>query len=205
VSSRVVSQLLTELDGAYSAAHSGVVIVAATNRPDLIDGALLRPGRIDRQLYVGLPDSGGRRAIIERQLEKIPHSLDHCGGVSGGGAQEVKKSGTSSPVAANAGSISPLGGAPLASADIGKLVALLDGYSGAEIVAVFRDASLKAALESLAAPFSSVVGEGPGVCLAWRHLDEAIVSMRPRTTPDMIKFYADYASGGARKHGAEGI
>lgn len=50
-----------------------VVVVAATNRPDLLDRALLRPGRIDRIMYVGPPDQASREAIVKLQLRRIPH------------------------------------------------------------------------------------------------------------------------------------
>jgi AAA family ATPase len=71
---RVVSQLLLELDGI--SALKQVVVVAATNRPDLIDAALLRPGRIDRMLYVGLPDAAARTAIVARHVAALPHADD---------------------------------------------------------------------------------------------------------------------------------
>ncbi|XP_017047301.1 ATPase family protein 2 homolog [Drosophila ficusphila] len=72
VKERVLTQLLTELDG-VEALHN-VTIVAATNRPDMIDKALLRPGRIDRILYVGLPKSEARREILKIKLRAMPVS-----------------------------------------------------------------------------------------------------------------------------------
>jgi SpoVK/Ycf46/Vps4 family AAA+-type ATPase len=74
VGERVLAQLLIELDGAE--ALTDVTILAATNRPDLIDSAMLRPGRIDRMLYVGLPDTASRKRIFEIQLGKLAHSAD---------------------------------------------------------------------------------------------------------------------------------
>ena len=62
VSERVVSQLLTELDGIEEL--RGVVTLATTNRPDILDPALLRPGRFDVQIEIGLPDVATRRAIL---------------------------------------------------------------------------------------------------------------------------------------------
>ncbi len=73
VGERVVSQLLTELDGIYS---SGVFFVAATNRPDVIDPSLIRPGRLDLLLYVGPPDERARREIFERNLKRMPIDED---------------------------------------------------------------------------------------------------------------------------------
>ncbi|MFB6256004.1 MAG: AAA family ATPase, partial [Haloplanus sp.] len=62
VSERVVSQLLTELDGLETL--EDVVVIATSNRPDLIDSALLRPGRLDRHVHVPVPDEKARRAIF---------------------------------------------------------------------------------------------------------------------------------------------
>jgi transitional endoplasmic reticulum ATPase len=56
VTERVISQLLTELDGLE--ALRNVIVIAATNRPDIVDPALLRPGRFDRMLYIPTPDRG---------------------------------------------------------------------------------------------------------------------------------------------------
>ena len=71
-----LNQLLTEMDGFGS--NSGVIIVAATNRADILDRALLRPGRFDRQIYVELPDLNGRKAIFNVHLKplKINIALD---------------------------------------------------------------------------------------------------------------------------------
>ena len=59
---RVVNQLLTEMDGLEERKH--VFIMGATNRPDIIDPAILRPGRLDKQLYVGLPGPEDRLDIL---------------------------------------------------------------------------------------------------------------------------------------------
>ena len=71
-----LNQLLTEMDG--FGRNSGVIIVAATNRADILDRALLRPGRFDRQIYVELPDLNGRREIFNVHLKplKIDKALD---------------------------------------------------------------------------------------------------------------------------------
>jgi transitional endoplasmic reticulum ATPase len=70
VTERVVSQLLTELDGIESL--HGVVVLAATNRADMIDTALLRPGRFDKIILVPLPDKEGRKKILEINTKEIP-------------------------------------------------------------------------------------------------------------------------------------
>ena len=70
VTERVVSQLLTELDGIESL--YGVVVLAATNRADMIDTALLRPGRFDKIILVPMPDKEGRKKILEISTKEIP-------------------------------------------------------------------------------------------------------------------------------------
>lgn len=69
-SDRVVNQLLTEMDGMN--AKKNVFVIGATNRPDQIDPALLRPGRLDQLIYVPLPDTAGRLSILKAQLRKTP-------------------------------------------------------------------------------------------------------------------------------------
>ncbi|MFQ5782889.1 MAG: CDC48 family AAA ATPase [Nitrosopumilus sp.] len=70
VTERVVSQLLTELDGMEN--MHGVVVLAATNRADMIDPALLRPGRFDKIIQIPLPDKESRKSILKINAEKIP-------------------------------------------------------------------------------------------------------------------------------------
>ncbi len=74
VGDRVVNQLLTELDGIESL--EGVTVIAATNRPDMIDPAIMRPGRIDRNVEVEVPDEEGRRKIFEVHTMDMPLTDD---------------------------------------------------------------------------------------------------------------------------------
>ena len=67
---QTLNQLLVEMDGFEE--NLGVIVVAATNRPDVLDPALLRPGRFDRQVMVGLPDIKGREKILNVHLKKVP-------------------------------------------------------------------------------------------------------------------------------------
>lgn len=67
---QTLNQMLVEMDGFEG--NEGVIVIAATNRPDVLDRALLRPGRFDRQVYVGLPDIRGREQILQVHLRKIP-------------------------------------------------------------------------------------------------------------------------------------
>lgn len=90
-SERVVNQLLTEMDGLDE--RRGVFVIAATNRPDIIDPAMLRPGRLDKLLYVPLPTKEDRFSILKTVCRKVPIDKDvdlkkiaynsHCIGYSG--------------------------------------------------------------------------------------------------------------------------
>lgn len=74
ITERVVSQLLTEMDGMEDL--HGVVVLAATNRADMIDPALLRPGRFDKIIQIPLPDKEGRKSILDINTKKIPATDD---------------------------------------------------------------------------------------------------------------------------------
>jgi cell division protease FtsH len=71
---QTLNQLLVEMDGFES--NDGVILIAATNRPDVLDPALLRPGRFDRQIVVALPDLRGREGILKVHLRKVPIADD---------------------------------------------------------------------------------------------------------------------------------
>jgi cell division protease FtsH len=71
---QTLNQMLVEMDGFET--NVGVIVVAATNRPDILDAALLRPGRFDRQVYVTLPDIRGREQILNVHMRKIPLNQD---------------------------------------------------------------------------------------------------------------------------------
>lgn len=71
---QTLNQLLVEMDGFQG--NEGVIVIAATNRPDVLDPALLRPGRFDRQVVVGLPDIRGREQIIKVHMRKLPLADD---------------------------------------------------------------------------------------------------------------------------------
>ncbi|MCC6062053.1 MAG: CDC48 family AAA ATPase [Desulfurococcales archaeon] len=108
VTDRIVNQLLTEMDGIKPL--RGVVVIAATNRPDLVDPALLRPGRFDRVIYVPPPDKKARLEILKIHTRKIPLAED---------------------------------------VDLNKLAEMTEGYSGADLEALVREAVLIALRERL--------------------------------------------------------
>jgi SpoVK/Ycf46/Vps4 family AAA+-type ATPase len=176
---RLLSQLLTELDGVSSGAGGSggkpcrVVVVGATNRPDTLDPALTRPGRMDRMIYVGLPASDGRKSIFEIGLKgKACHDdvdvsiYDYDSATFSSGL--IKK---------HLYLYAKL--SVLASDDISK------GYSGAEIVAICRDAALHAIGEM-------VDGSTDTPRIRIRHLLQSIKDMKPRTTAEMLDFYKSF-------------
>lgn len=71
---RVINQVLTEMDGMNS--KKNVFIIGATNRPDIIDPAVLRPGRLDQLIYIPLPDEPSRMSILKANLRKSPVAAD---------------------------------------------------------------------------------------------------------------------------------
>ena len=149
VSERVVSQLLTELDGLEEL--EDVVVVATTNRPDLIDPALLRPGRLDRHVHVPVPDQNARRAIFE------VHTRDK----------------------------------PLADAvDLDELAARTEGYVGADIEAVCREASMDASREFINSVDPDDISESVGnVLISPDHFEHALAEVSPSVDESTREHY----------------
>merc|ERR1712032_360025 len=94
---RVINQILTEMDGVE--AKKNVFIIGATNRPDILDPAILRPGRLDQKIYIPMPDLGSRESVFKADLRGAPlapdvslHSLaEHTEGFSGADISEICK------------------------------------------------------------------------------------------------------------------
>ncbi|XP_008141534.1 protein sprouty homolog 1 isoform X1 [Eptesicus fuscus] len=140
VADRVLAQLLTEMDGIEQL--KDVTVLAATNRPDRIDKALMRPGRIDRIVYVPLPDAATRKEIFNLQFHSMPISQD---------------------------------------VDLNELILQTDTYSGAEVIAVCREAALLALEEDIKAK-----------CIRKKHFTQALSTVTPRIPESLRRFYEDY-------------
>ncbi|MFZ3077667.1 MAG: AAA family ATPase [Candidatus Aenigmatarchaeota archaeon] len=136
VSEQIVSQLLTEMSGIEDL--EGVAVIAATNRPDIIDAALLRPGRFDKLIYVPAPDVETRKKIFEIHMKSVPTK-----GVN-----------------------------------IEKLAQKTEGYSGADLEAVVREAAMEAMRENMAAKEVTA-----------KHFEEALKKIKPSITKDMFTLY----------------
>ncbi|SDF92729.1 transitional endoplasmic reticulum ATPase [Halorubrum xinjiangense] len=133
VGERVVSQLLTELDGLEEL--EDVVVIATTNRPDLIDDALLRPGRLDRHVAVDEPDEAARREIFEIHTRDRPLADD---------------------------------------VDLDELVERTDGYVGADIEAVCREAATIAVREYVRATANDEAASVDEIELTMNHFEQAL-------------------------------
>ena len=140
VSERVVAQLLAEMDGIK--ALENVVVIAATNRPDLVDPALLRPGRFDRIIYVPPPDFKARLEILLIHTRATPLAKD---------------------------------------VDLEEIARRTEGYSGADLELLVREATFLALRENIDTKEVSM-----------RHFEEALKKVRPSVTPDMLKFYESW-------------
>jgi AAA family ATPase len=176
---RVLSQLLVELDGISP--MKSVVVVGATNRPDLLDNALMRPGRIDRALYVGLPDEAARMEIVSLQLKRVPVAADP--GVVSFNFIDVAH--TDATDVHNAGGGGDRATKLAKAAIAAELVARTEGYSGAELVALCREGAI-AAMEEL---LDEQGGEGGEVAVHWRHYERALSRLRPQTSAESLDFY----------------
>ncbi len=151
VGERVVSQLLTELDGLEEL--EDVVVIATTNRPDLIDNALLRPGRLDRHVHVPVPEEDGRRKIFEVHTRNKP----------------------------------------LADAvDLEWLASETEGYVGADIEAVCREASMAATREFIQTVDPEDMADTVGnVRISTAHFEHALEEVPPSVTADTRERYEE--------------
>ena len=171
---RVLATFLTEMDGLESGPASGkpqVAVVGATNRPDALDPALLRPGRLGTHVYVGLPELSEREQLFRKFTGRM--ALTSARGGGGGG------------------------GAP----DFGALAKASMGYTGAEIQAVCREALLLALRERREGSCRSLAEGGGAAAAAsptevgLRHLDAALAASPPATKEEDLTGYRAFRSG----------
>lgn len=150
VTERVVSQILTELDGIEELKN--VVIIAATNRPDIVDPALLRPGRFDRLIYITSPGAEGREKIFMIHLNEKPLADD---------------------------------------VDIAELAQMTDGYVGADIESICREASMLALREFIEPDMDqeSVQSRINDLVIKKKHFKMAIKRVRPSASKSKLEKY----------------
>ena len=141
VTERIVSQLITEMDGIASLEN--VVVIAATNRPDMIDPALLRPGRFDKLIYVPPPDKKARLEILKIHTRNMPLAED---------------------------------------VDLGEIAGKTEGYSGADLEALVREAALQALKENIKIDKVHM-----------KHFLVALDIVKPSISPDMERMYKEWS------------
>ncbi len=137
---RIVNQLLTSMDGLED--MENVFVIGATNRPDMIDPALLRPGRFDKLLLIPIPDEKARRKILEVHTKNMP----------------------------------------LEGVDLAPVAKRLEGFVGADIENLCREAALVALREDKKADKVRL-----------EHFEKALTTVRASTSPETVKFYESQA------------
>jgi transitional endoplasmic reticulum ATPase len=137
VGERIVSQLLTEIDGITDLQN--VVVIAATNRPEMVDPALIRPGRLEKLVYVPPPDDKGRLEILQIHTRTVPLGDD---------------------------------------VDLIDIAKRTNGYTGADLAALVREAAMGALREDLQ---NGIVKK--------KHFDIALSKVKPSVTQYMIEYY----------------
>ncbi|WP_175059667.1 CDC48 family AAA ATPase [Thermococcus sp. 2319x1] len=165
VTDRLINQLLTEMDGIEE--NSGVVVIAATNRPDILDPALLRPGRFDRLILVPAPDEKARLEILKVHTRRVPLASD---------------------------------------VSLEELAKKTEGYSGADLAALVREAALIALRRAVSSTPREFVEEQAEEFLeklkvSRRDFEEAMKKVKPSITRYMLDYYKQFEE--SRKAGAK--
>jgi transitional endoplasmic reticulum ATPase len=137
VTNRVSSQLLSEMDGVEEL--SDVIVIGATNRPDLIDPAVMRPGRLDRLIYVPPPDEKARYSILKIYTRRMPLAHD---------------------------------------VNLRELAARTEGYSGADLESLCREAALNSLRKNIEAEY-----------VTREDFEEALKIVKPSISPQMVREY----------------
>ena len=140
VTDRIVNQLLTEMDGIERLRN--VVVIGATNRPDILDPALLRPGRFDKIIYVPPPDANARLEILKIHTRYMPLAED---------------------------------------VDLYDIAQRTEGYSGADLEALVREAAMRALKEDINL-----------TRVYMRHFLQAMEYVKPSITPNIVKLYEEW-------------
>jgi len=152
VTDRLINQLLTEMDGIQE--NSGVVVIGATNRPDIIDPALLRPGRFDRLILVPAPDEKARLEIFKVHTRKVPLAED---------------------------------------VDLKELAKRTEGYTGADIEAVVREAAMlamrRALQEGIIRPGMKAHEIREKVKVTMKDFEEALKKIGPSVSKETMEYY----------------
>ncbi|MBI3027129.1 CDC48 family AAA ATPase [Candidatus Woesearchaeota archaeon] len=182
VSERVVNQLLTEIDGLEDL-HD-VVVIAATNRPDIVDTALLRPGRFDRMILTPIPDQNTRLEIFKVHTKGMPIAVEEEAKIKTKKMVAVKTiNGASEVEGGNEKQRNKI----LKKEDINSRDDLLkyfanktEGYVGADIEAVCREAAILALREDIESREIDIT-----------HFDNALEKVRPSVTKDVEKAYEE--------------
>jgi transitional endoplasmic reticulum ATPase len=137
---RVVAQLLTEISGIEDVKN--VVLIAATNRPELVDPALLRPGRFDKLVFIPPPDEKGRLEILKVHTRKVPLAKD---------------------------------------VNLEEIAKRTEGYSGADLEALVREAAMNALREDINAKEVKA-----------KHFEEALKKIPPSLSKELIEYYKKF-------------
>ncbi|MBP1912699.1 CDC48 family AAA ATPase [Thermococcus stetteri] len=152
VTDRLINQLLTEMDGIQE--NSGVVVIGATNRPDIIDPALLRPGRFDRLILVPAPDEKARLEILKVHTRRVPLAED---------------------------------------VSLEELAKRTEGYTGADIAAVVREAAMlamrRALQEGIIRPGIKADEIRQKVKVTMRDFEEALRKIGPSVSKETMEYY----------------
>lgn len=156
-SARVVNTLLTELDGLTP--RKQVFVIGATNRPDMVDPAMVRPGRLDKLLYVDLPSTDERLEILKTLTKSVPLDKENT--------------------------------------DLAAIVAdsRCDGFSGADIGALVREAAVAALRQALPATieedteYMTTTREKPVVQINASHFDKALTKVFPSVSAQQRRKY----------------
>ncbi|ASJ07544.1 CDC48 family AAA ATPase [Thermococcus pacificus] len=152
VTDRLINQLLTEMDGIQE--NSGVVVIGATNRPDIIDPALLRPGRFDRLILVPAPDEKARLEIFKVHTRRVPLAED---------------------------------------VSLEELAKRTEGYTGADIEAVVREAAMlamrRALQEGIIRPGMKADEIRQKVKVTMKDFEEALKKIGPSVSKETMEYY----------------